>query len=313
MSVANPGNPPWPTPDGKGDWLSDEYDPQAAVTDGKWVYLAAPGSELGYSIIAVDETGQRQWGIRSTSDGRAVSLALNGNYLYAIYSGAELTDGTRAFTGKNGIGKAVLMCFDKRTGKPVQFTLKQPNQVVANWPYRNDYTWLDELRNNRSFTPAVYGGQPRYFHADVGETTNALGLAAVGNKLYLSLNYDNKLLVIDAAAGNQPVRRSRSTVRWACVLSIRTILAVSGKQVVKVDVADQSRDAADHLASGRARQRRHRQGGQHLRQRLGHVIPGQGLQLIRKIPSRDRQGRRTPLGGQMGRQRYARAPRHCRH
>ena len=37
-SVCNPGNPPWPTPDDKGDWLSDEYDPQAAVTDGKWVF-----------------------------------------------------------------------------------------------------------------------------------------------------------------------------------------------------------------------------------------------------------------------------------
>src|SRR5271168_1072817 len=85
MSVANPGNPPWPTPDDKGDWLSDEYDSQAAATDGRWVYLAAPGNELGYSIIAVDETGQRQWGIRSTSDGRAISLALNGNYLYAVY------------------------------------------------------------------------------------------------------------------------------------------------------------------------------------------------------------------------------------
>ena len=58
VSVVNPGNPPWPTPDDKGDWLSDEYDPQAALTDGKWVYLAAPGNELGYSIIAVDETGQ---------------------------------------------------------------------------------------------------------------------------------------------------------------------------------------------------------------------------------------------------------------
>ncbi|HEX3471264.1 MAG TPA: hypothetical protein VHT28_08775, partial [Silvibacterium sp.] len=121
MSVCNPGNPPWPTADDKGDWLSDEYDPQAAVTDGKWVYLAAPGNELGYSIIAVDGSGQRQWGIRAGSYGRAIALALNGNYLYAVYSGAALNDNTRVYTGKNGIGKAVLMCFDKRTGKPAQF------------------------------------------------------------------------------------------------------------------------------------------------------------------------------------------------
>jgi hypothetical protein len=241
MSVANPGNPPWPTADDKGDWLSDEYDPQAAVTDGKWVYLAAPGSELGYSIIAVDENGQRQWGMRTTSDGRAISLALDGNYLYAVYSGAELTENTRMYSGKNAIGKAILMCFDKRTGKPAQFTLKQPSQIVANWPYRNDYTWLDVLRNNKSFTPEVYGGQPRYFYTDVGETTNALGLAVLGGKIYISMNYDNKLLVVDPATGkpNGEEIHIESPVGLS-PLDDHTILAVSGKQVVKVDVRSKS-------------------------------------------------------------------------
>jgi len=237
MSVLNPGNPPWPTPDDKGDWLSDEYDPQAAVTDGKWVYLAAPGNELGYSIIAVDESGQRQWGIRVTADGRAVSLALSGDYLYAVYSGASLTDNTRVYTGRNAIGRAVLMCFDKRTGKPAQFTLKQPNQIVTTWPYRNDYTWLDVLRNKRSFAPTVYGGQPRYFYSDVGESTNALGLAAVGGKFYVSLNYDNKLMVVDPVTGkpNGEEIHVASPVGLA-PMDDHTILAVSAKQVVKVDV-----------------------------------------------------------------------------
>ena len=237
MSVCNPGNPPWPTADDKGDWLSDEYDPQDAVTDGKWIYLAAPGSELGYSVIAVDGNGQRQWGIRVATDGRAVALALSGNYLYVVYSGAALSDNTRSYTGKNAIGKAVLMCFDKRTGKPVQFTLNQPNQVVATWPYRNDYTWLDTLRNKQSFTPETYGGQPRYFYTDVGETTNALGLAAAGGKVYISLNYDNKLLVIDGATGkpNGEEIRIESPV-GLYPLDDHTILAVSGNQVVKVNL-----------------------------------------------------------------------------
>ena len=237
MSVLNPGNPPWPTPDDKGDWTSDEYDPQAVATDGKWVFLGSPGSELGYMVIAVDETAQRQWGVRTPIDGRAVSLALSGNYLYLVLSRADLTDNTRTFSGKNTVGKAVLMCFDKRTGKPAQFTLKQPSQVVATWPYRGDYTWLDVLRNGKSFTPQVYGGQPRYNRNDVGESTNALGLAAAGGQLYVSLNYDNKLLAIDPASGqptgddiplDNPVGLS--------ALDDHTLLAVSGKRVVKVDV-----------------------------------------------------------------------------
>ena len=29
MTLCNPGNPPWPTPNDKGDWLSDEGNPQS--------------------------------------------------------------------------------------------------------------------------------------------------------------------------------------------------------------------------------------------------------------------------------------------
>lgn len=236
-SVANPGLPPWPTADDKGDWLSDEYDPQAAVTDGKWVYLASPGSEMGYSIVAVDENGQRQWGMRSPIDGRAISLALSGGYLYAIYSGLQLTDPTRVYSGRNGLGKVVLICLDARTGKPAQFTLKQPDEVVATWPYRGDYTWLDVLRNGKSFTPAVYGGQPRYFDTDVGESTNALGLAVLGGKIYISLNYDNKLIVIDPATGKATGEELHvDSPVGISSLDDHTLLTVSGKQVVKVDV-----------------------------------------------------------------------------
>ena len=92
MTLCNPGNPPWPTPDDRGDWLSDEADPQAVVSDGRWVFLAAPGCELGYSVIGLDETGQRRWGIRVPFNPRCVSLALEGDYLYVLYSGPELTD-----------------------------------------------------------------------------------------------------------------------------------------------------------------------------------------------------------------------------
>ena len=48
MTVGNPGSPPWSTVDDTGDWLSDEANPQGVATDGKWVFLAAPGSEKGY-------------------------------------------------------------------------------------------------------------------------------------------------------------------------------------------------------------------------------------------------------------------------
>ena len=241
MSVCNPGNPPWPTPDDKGDWLGDEHDPQAAATDGKWVFLAAPGCELGYSIMAVDENGRRQWGIMQAGEGRAVSLTLDGDYLYALYSGAELTDSSHHYNGKNAVGQATLLCLDKKTGRPAQFTLETPRLKVATWPYADTYTFLDQLRNQKSFTPATYGGQPRYYCSDVCEPTNALGIAAVGGKLYVSLLFENKLLVLDAKTG-KPTGEDIPLPApvGLCGLDDHSLLAISGRQVVKVDVRSKS-------------------------------------------------------------------------
>lgn len=250
MTLNNPGTPAWATPDDKGDWLGDESNPQAATTDGKWVFLASPDCEKGFSIVAVDETGQRQWGTKMNPQPRCVSLSVSGDYLYALYSGPETTNTSRVFLGKEtAIGRALLVCLDKRTGKPARFTKDTPLLKVATWPYREEIAWLRDLRNNKSFSPANYGGQPRYAYADVGETTNALGVAAVGSKVYLSLFYENKLLVIDAVTG----KPTGESIPMAAPVSLhplndRFLLAVSGKQVVKVDLA--TKKTTPLIASG---------------------------------------------------------------
>ena len=237
MTLLNPGTPPWPTSDDKGDWLSDEADAQAVATDGKWVFLAAPGCEKGFSVIALDEKGQRQWGMSESFNPRSVSLDVSGDDLYMLYSGPEITDTSRVYTGDNAIGRAVLLCVDKRTGEPVKFTRNTSHLRVATWPYRDAASYLWDLRNNKSFSPLNYGGQPRYFKNDIGESTDALGLMVVRNKVYISMPYENKLLVLDAETGaslnddipiNSPV--------GLCALDDHTLLAVSGTTVVKVDV-----------------------------------------------------------------------------
>lgn len=238
LTVCNPGNPPWPTPDDKGDWLSDEATPQAVVTDGRWVFLAAAGCELGYSVIGLDESGQRRWGFRVPLNPPSVSLALEGDCLAVLYSGPDLTDGSQIYDGKNAIGRAILTCLDKRTGRPVRFTRENPYLRVATWPYREEISWLWDLRNNQSYSPATYGGQPRYYRSDVGESTGALGLAAAGGKLYVALFYDNKLLALDAASG-KPTGASIAVTApvGLCKKDEHTLLAVSGRQVVRVDLA----------------------------------------------------------------------------
>ncbi|HEX4140212.1 MAG TPA: hypothetical protein VHY09_07675, partial [Candidatus Methylacidiphilales bacterium] len=133
------------------------------------------------------------------------------------------------------------MCLDKRTGKAAKFTLKNPRLKVATWPYREETAWLWDLRNNKTFSPATYAGQPRYSLTDVGETTDALGVAAAANKIYVSLFYDNKLIAIDPTSGAATGEEiPLPAPAGLCALDDHTLLAVSGKQVVKVDAVSKA-------------------------------------------------------------------------
>jgi hypothetical protein len=241
MTLLNPGNPPWPTPDDKGDWLNDEATPQAVATDGKWVFLGSPGNEKGCSVIGLDETGQRQWSFNIGSNPRGMALAVDGDDLYILYSGPELTDDSWGYNGHNAIEHALLMCVNKKTGKPASFTVQNPRLEAATWPYKQEVSHLWDLRNNKSFTPFNYGGQPRYFRDDIGESTGALSLAVLGDKIYISMDYENKLLAVDkdtgTATGDDIPLPSPAGL---CPLNDHTLLAVSGTQVVTVDVGNKS-------------------------------------------------------------------------
>jgi hypothetical protein len=242
MTADNPGHPAWPTPDDHGDWLGDESNPQAAATDGKWVFLASPDCEKGYSIIAVDENGQRQWGYQEPASPRTVSLAVSGDYLYALYAGPVGTKEDRTFIDtKDTIGRGILVCLDKHTGQPARFTQENPQLRVLSWPYRQQVSWLWDLRNAKGFSPATYAGQPRYAANDIGETTDALGIAATADKLYVSLFYDDKIVELDAATG-QPtgVEYPVTAPAGLTLADPETLLVVSGKQIVKIDLASKA-------------------------------------------------------------------------
>ncbi|HEY3377736.1 MAG TPA: FlgD immunoglobulin-like domain containing protein, partial [Armatimonadota bacterium] len=237
MSLGNPGTPPWPTADGTGDWLSDESNPQGVATDGKWVYLAAPGCEKGWAIIAVNEQGRRVWGVAEEFYPRAVSLAVSGDYLYALFSGPELTDSSGRYQGKgNAEERAILICLDKYTGKVARFSKEKAQTKVASWPYREEVTKLATLRSAKGYTPGVYGGQPRYFCNDLGESTGALGVAVLNDRVYMAMYYEDKLRVLDALTAKQvdEIPLAKPVGLYA---ANGTLYAVSGTSVVKVDPA----------------------------------------------------------------------------
>ncbi|MDR1305263.1 MAG: hypothetical protein LBK76_08590 [Verrucomicrobiales bacterium] len=250
-TVNNPGTPPWPTADDRGDWLGDEANPQAAATDGDWVYLSSPGAEYGSYVIAVDGHGQRQWGLPLDSTPRRAVLAVEGDYVYLLNSGPIITDSSKGalFTGSNAIGRTLLTCVEKSTGKLARFSKEIPKRIVAKWPYKSAYYWMWELRNNQAFTPAVNGGQPRYASTDVSEGTNSLGLAVVGDKLYIGFFDDDQIAEYDAVTA-QPtgVTVSLPAPVGLHKLDAKTLLAVSGTQVVKVDLP--TRQVTPFIVSG---------------------------------------------------------------
>ncbi|HEY3378051.1 MAG TPA: hypothetical protein VGL77_11220 [Armatimonadota bacterium] len=249
MTIGNAGTPPWPTSDNKGDWMGDESNPQGATTDGEWVYLASPCAEKGWSIIGVDGTGQRQWGAGMNATPRCVSLAVSGNYLYALYSGPETTTTSRVYKTGTGQGRAILMCLDKRTGRAASFSLTSPALVVSRWPYRDDavVSYLWNQRKEKTFNAGNYGGQPRYFLSDVGESTNALGIAATAERIYIALYDDDKLLVLDAATAKQVDEIPIPKPVGLRALPNGKLLAVSGTRVLEVDPqAKSTRVLIDH-------------------------------------------------------------------
>lgn len=239
LTVCNPGAPPWPTADGKGDWLADESSPQAAATDGNWVYLAAPGSEVGWRVIAVDKNGQRQWGYNNNYTFRNVSLSVQGDYLYVLYSGLQRTVPAPIYpTNTPCEGRACLLCFEKHTGAFAKFSVANPYMTIATWPYSEEsHHWIFDLDRTMTYSADTYSGQPGYYANDVAETTNALGLAATADRLYVSMFHNNKLLVLDKETGKQIDTIPVQSPVGLYAKPDGALLCVSGTGIVSIDPA----------------------------------------------------------------------------
>ena len=230
ISIGNPGSPPWPTADGTGDWLSDEASPQAAATDGTNVYLAAPGVEKGSMIIAVGPDGKRLWGYSQGINPRCATLSVQGNKLYLLYSGPMTS-------GKEIIGRAGVICLDKNTGVPAGLSSQRSDIQVATWPFVDKVAGLWDLRVNKTFTPADYEGQTRYSANDVGEPSDAVGIAATPDRLYVSMLSQNQILVLDAATGKQLDTISVTQPVGLHLLPDGRLLGISDGKVVTIDPA----------------------------------------------------------------------------
>ncbi len=92
-SFANPGNPSWKTPDGKGGFYGDHTAPMAAAAGGNYAALATPMGEAGPHLIGLNLDGQKLWDLpnRSAFDGGQISLTTDGKILWVANEGRATT------------------------------------------------------------------------------------------------------------------------------------------------------------------------------------------------------------------------------
>ncbi len=219
FSYGNPGNPPWETSDGKGNWLSDHANPMDVLADDERVYAVAPTSENGNTLIAMDFAGDRLWGLNRIGGG---FLARAGDYLYMVYDEGASIAGP---TGKHEDPVEVqLIRVDPKTGRLASFPDGKSTHPVATWtPIKEGITREDE-------------GTTIARHAHNADWCNiqAQGLAAIGQTLYMSMHFAGKLLKIDAEEG---VVLGEIPVPAPAGLAAdgQRLFAVSGRQVVLVN------------------------------------------------------------------------------
>lgn len=239
-TFGNPGNPAWPTADGHGDWLSDEAPPQGVATDGKIIFVAAPGSEKGFATMAIDADGNRLWGVgEEFLFPRCVSLSYLDGKVYAVYSGPIKDEAAKQRGAKAGaVGRCVIIAYDAKTGKHIDFSAKNvATELGERWEYREAYTNVYELIKDKAFAPENYIGQPRYWSAEVGETDNVIGFAALPGSFVISKFYEDKLEIYDSATLAKKGEIALKAPAGLCRLDNDAVLAISGQSVVKVSVS----------------------------------------------------------------------------
>lgn len=215
FQYGSPGNPPWVTSDGKGDWLSDHASPVGVTSDGKWTYLSHHFSESGFTVIGLDESGQKRWGINRIPGG---PLAVLGGKLYMLTGGGHPTDwGIK----ENEIRLAKI---DARKGEYAKFSSGKSNVLLCKLPADRKFP----IRAQEGLVAQEKSWDANWYRRD------AIGLAAANNKLYATLYFANEILEIDPTSGKVINKIAIEKPAGVAGDSKGNLYVVSGKTVYKI-------------------------------------------------------------------------------
>ena len=150
-------------------------------------------SEGGSTVIGLDETGQKRWGLGRIYGGM---LAHDGKFLFMLAGGDP-----PAYRDE---GELHLLRIDPTQGKLANFADGKSDHTIATFPQ-------DRPVKGRAWEGALAASKG--FDADWCRH-EALGLAATKNRLYVSLFYENKLLVLDSETGEKTGELSLDRPAW---------------------------------------------------------------------------------------------------
>jgi sugar lactone lactonase YvrE len=213
FSYGSPGQPTWETSDGSGGWLGDHEMPVGIATNGKWIYISAFCSEDGNTIIGLDETGTKQWGISRIQGG---AICVSGDYVYMLAGGGHPQD---------RLGDKInLLRINKKNGRIIPFKNGQDELTIFKYP------------QNRKVKIREWEGKhiaEKSFDADWLQRESA-GVTAINGKLYVSLFYENKVIKIDPETGKTEAEYDIKTPVGLAGDKNGGLYAISGRRIMKL-------------------------------------------------------------------------------
>lgn len=195
MIVGKSGNPPWRTPDGKGDWGGNLGFPSSIVSNGKSLVM-------GYAAVEDNQiTGIQQMDQDGNIQTRYFSF-----YPWDTRMAAAMDD-RNYYLGILNVGKKQIEIAEYKPGEPRGKILvavpTQPHEDVTETRWRGRFeAWLD-------------------------------GLALTPDTLFASVGADNSLFIIDRATA-QIRQRITLPAPHGLAVSQGHVLVVSGRKVLRL-------------------------------------------------------------------------------
>ncbi len=211
----NPGNPPWPTADGTGDWGSDHQPPTAVASYGDMTYVGWPMAEGGHALIGIGGDGKKVWG----ENRGARMMAANEKYLYALPDGSFYLDSLAS-------GNTYIMRVDRLNGdfKPFVYNGKER---------KLEYTLCEALEIGGSIAPSVCGMAADDENLYVA-TSKANNFNSVfGGKV---MNFVSCINVLDAETGKLKKRIEVPNIGSIALAGKGRVYAVTGNNLCEVNI-----------------------------------------------------------------------------